>query len=120
MDREELKIIKIGLDIDKTLEIEPTHKRILRYKAIVERYNVYISASGKGLHFEIYLKKPVNIGQSFEIRENLGDDKKRLMFSRADFERGWDFDILFTYKKVLNEQREFVWRKRKFLQEVVL
>ncbi len=56
MDREKLKIIKIGLDIDDTMSPDYTHKKIKIYKSIVERYNVYISAGGKGLHFEIYLK----------------------------------------------------------------
>ena len=115
MEREELKIIKIGLDIDKTLNIEPTHKKILRYKNLIERYVVYTSAGGNGLHFELYLRRPVNIRQSFDIRENLGDDAKRLTFSKADFHRGWDFDILFTYKKING-----VWKRRKYLDEVIL
>jgi hypothetical protein len=112
---------KIGLDIDKTLDPEVTHKKILRYKHLVERYNIYISASGKGLHFELFLKKPVSIGESFKIRENLGDDPKRIMFSKADFSRGWDFDILFTYKKIWNPKtKKWEWKKRRFLEEVIL
>lgn len=115
-----LKIIKIGLDIDNTLNPKPTMDKIYTYHPIVDRFNIYVSASGRGLHFEIYLKKPISINKSFEIREDLGDDKKRLMFSKADFLRGWDFDILFTYKKVINKKGEFVWKRRKFLQEVLL
>ena len=115
MEGKKLIILKIGLDIDNTIEPKTTHKKILRYKHLVERYVVYISASGKGLHFELYLRKPVSIGEGFKIRENLGDDAKRLNFSRADFDRGWDFDILFTYKKIGNE-----WKRRTFLEEVLM
>jgi hypothetical protein len=121
MDREELKIIKIGLDIDRTLDVQPTHNKIkCYYGKLVERYIVYISAGGKGLHFELYLNKPVTISQSFKIRDELGDDPKRLAFSKADLIRGWDFDILFTYKKVLDENYNYVWRRRKFFEEVIL
>lgn len=115
MDGNELKIIKIGLDIDKTTCPQKTLNRIVRYKNIVERVVIYLSASGKGLHFEVYLNKPISIGESFTMRENLGDDPVRLMFSKADFARGWDFDILFTYKKI-----DGVWKRRKFLDEVVI
>ena len=111
----DLKIIKIGLDIDDCLDIDKIHKKIIRYKNLVDRYIVYKSAGGKGLHFELYLNKPVNIGESFEIRENLGDCKNRLAFSKADFIRGWDFDILFTYKKIGN-----TWKRRTFLDEIIV
>ncbi len=120
MDGQELIISKIGLDIDKTLNIEETHNKIKRYKYLVERYIVYVSASGTGLHFELFLKKAITISKSFEIREDLGDDKKRIAFSKADFLRGWDFDILFTYKKVKNTKGKLVWKRRRFYDEVIL
>lgn len=116
MDGQELRIIKIGLDIDNSINPEKTLNLIKQgYKRKVERVNVYSSASGKGLHFELYLKSPVSIGESFEIRENLGDDQKRLIFSRADYERGWDFDILFTHKKINGQ-----WKTRRFLFEELI
>jgi hypothetical protein len=114
MDGKKL-IIKIGLDIDGTTDQTLTRRRINRYLGLIERFVVYESASGKGLHFELYLKRPVTIGESFTIRENLGDDPKRLMFSKADHARGWDFDILFTLKKINGE-----WKRRKFVEEVIL
>lgn len=111
MEGEKLKILRIGLDIDSTIEPEETEQLIKdKYKNLVGHYDVYLSSSGKGLHFEIYLKKPIDINKSFEIREILGDDKKRLAFSKADLLRGWDFDILFKYKKING-----IWRNRKFL-----
>jgi len=108
-------ILKIGLDIDKTLDQTKTRTRIYNYKDLIERFIVYKSASGTGLHFELYLRRPVTIGESFKIRENLGDDPIRLMFSKADFYRGWDFDILFTYKKINGE-----WKRRTFIEEVLI
>jgi hypothetical protein len=118
MDRKKL-VHKIGLDIDATLDATHTKKLIGKYRKQISRYIIFKSASGTGLHFEIYLTKPITIGNSFYLREKLGDDKKRLMFSKADYARGWDFDILFTYKKVLNKNRDFVWKKREFLEEVI-
>lgn len=109
--KEELKINKIGLDIDSTIEPIKTQRMIMDYyRELVDNYDVYLSSSGKGLHFEIYLRKPISISKSFEIREHLGDDRKRIAFSKADLLRGWDFDILFKYKKIGG-----VWKKRKFL-----
>lgn len=111
MDGEKLKIMKIGLDIDSTIDPENTELLIYNnYKNLVDNYDVYLSSSSKGLHFEIYLNKPVSINRSFEIREFLGDDRKRIQFSKADLLRGWDFDILFKYKKIGG-----VWKSRKFL-----
>lgn len=115
MERKQLIVNKIGLDIDYTTDTEPTKQKIHQFKNKIERYLIFFSASGKGLHFEIYLKEPITINESFKLREKLGDDKKRLMFSRADYSRGWDFDILFTYKKIRNE-----WKKREFKEEVII
>lgn len=115
MEGNKLKIHKIGLDIDKTTDPTNTEKKLKRMDFLVDKYDVYSSASGTGLHFEIYLKKPVSIGRSFDLREAWGDDPKRITFSKADFMRGWDFDILFTYKKINGE-----WKKRQFIKEVRL
>jgi len=110
------KVNKIGIDLDYVDEkdlIQWKTKTLFPFRKLFSNYDIFRSSSGKGYHIELYLIEEISVTESFRLRKTLKDDLKRLKFSEEDYLRGWDFDILFTYKRVGG-----VWRKRKLIEKV--
>lgn len=92
---------RITIDLDDT-ELHHALMRALEAHFSHDAFQTsgYRSASGKGFHIIVQLRKGITFPQQFEYRRRLGDCPARLWLSKKDYERGFNPDVLFTNKKI--------------------
>uniref|UniRef100_A0A6M3IEB5 DNA primase n=1 Tax=viral metagenome TaxID=1070528 RepID=A0A6M3IEB5_9ZZZZ len=109
----EIKYVgRISLDYDSYTELPTAIRALLKlyFDRNVRRVGLYSSASGRGLHILATLNKPITVTEQLRIRQELGDCKDRVKFSKKDLKKGFNPDVLFTHKKVNGK-----WKKEQLI-----
>ena len=81
-----------------------TYLRENNYK--IKGWFFYQSASLEGRHLEVYFIMPIKVSEHFKLREMFRDDPARLKISKKDFTRNFNYDMMFTHKKINGKWRE--------------
>ncbi len=91
---------RISLDLDDTTEDVAINKaaNMMEIDGVI-RIEISQSASKKGFHVAGYLENPISFEEHIKYREELGDDKKRIKYSKENVNLGLAlYDVLFTAK----------------------
>ncbi|HDL60173.1 MAG TPA: hypothetical protein ENH14_01825 [candidate division WOR-3 bacterium] len=99
---------RIGIDLDyanppSVIELK---RKILKEQKQNGLTQVLVFQTRHGYHLELIYDRDISAEENFQIREQYGDCKKRMEYSKKRYELiGGGYDILFQMK-------EGVWRRR--------